>query len=311
MAANYIIKVEMVGLTKSHFFVMLAAFSFSFILIFSTLLKNSGLSILEQVVLRLSLASIMLFFILLYKKQLRLPRKKDFPFFASIGVVFSLFLFSALSSLIFGVPIVVVVSLIYTQPIFTALISFLTKTERIAPLKIGIILISMVGVVLVTGLSLSEILNLKINLGIISALSSGFFYGLYLWLKRRVKRREYMPLQSLFNTFLFAIPSVLIIGLLLRNFTSNPMLVGLITPNTYQLGLLLLFAGFSTILPYGSLNFVDTKEISPTAEGLLLLFDPILHMFWAMIIFQQFVSLAQYLGAFLILVAAAINLAIK
>jgi threonine/homoserine efflux transporter RhtA len=68
------------------------------------------------------------------------------------------------------------------------------------------------------------------------------------------------------------------------------------------------FALFSTILPYGSLNYVKPKEIAPTSEGLLLLLDPILHSLWAALIFAQFVSPVQYLGAALIIIAAAVNL---
>ncbi len=72
--------------------------------------------------------------------------------------------------------------------------------------------------------------------------------------------------------------------------------------------LLLSFALLSTVLPYGLLNYVKTKEISPTTEGMLLLGDPLLHALWAMLFFSQYISMVQYVGAVLILASAAMNL---
>ncbi|MDI6826686.1 MAG: EamA family transporter [Candidatus Aenigmarchaeota archaeon] len=176
--------------------------------------------------------------------------------------------------------------------------------------KVLLIFIGTVGAFIATGLTLSDIVNLNINLGIAFALSSGLFYALYLSLKRVAKKRKYSSGQITFNTFLFAIPWVAFIGVLLRNFSDNPLFVGLVVPNLYQWLLLFSFAIFSTILPYASLNFVNPKEIDPTTEGLLLLLDPVLHNLWAVVFFQQLVSPLQYMGVFLVLLVAAVNLKI-
>jgi len=86
------------------------------------------------------------------------------------------------------------------------------------------------------------------------------------------------------------------------------LLVGAVTPDATQLLLLLSFALFSTVLPYGLLNYVKAEEVSPTTEGMLLLGDPLLHALWAMLSFGQYVSAVQYVGAVLILTSAAMNL---
>jgi drug/metabolite transporter (DMT)-like permease len=75
-----------------------------------------------------------------------------------------------------------------------------------------------------------------------------------------------------------------------------------------QFLLLFSFALFSTVLPYGLLNYVKADEILPTTEGLLLLGDPLLHALWAMLFFGQYISAIQYVGAILILASAALNL---
>jgi len=56
------------------------------------------------------------------------------------------------------------------------------------------------------------------------------------------------------------------------------------------------------------LNYVRVEEVSPTTEGLLLLGDPLLHTLWAILLFKQYVTVTQYVGAGLILLSAAMNL---
>jgi len=98
------------------------------------------------------------------------------------------------------------------------------------------------------------------------------------------------------------------VWIIFYNVNLVPAIVGFSVPSTLQLGLLLLFATFSTVLPYDLLNYVKTEEISPASEGLLLLGDPLLYTLWAILLFHQYVSLLQYAGAGLILLSATLNL---
>jgi len=269
------------------------------------------MSSLEQLLLRLCFSVVTLFVVLLVKKRFGFIHRRDVPFFTAFGLVYSLFAFSGLSSIAFGTPITVSIALVYTQPIFTAVIAWLTGKEKITPVRLGVVLMGVVGVFLVSGLLTS---NVQFGLGLIFSILTGFFYAVYLWLKRHATSRmlgDYAPYQVLFNTFLFAVPSLLVVGLLLRNVSSNPLFVDLATPSLYQLGLLFLFATVSTVLPYGLLNYVKVEEVSPTAEGLLLLGDPLLHTVWAILFFQQYVTFIQYVGGALILFSAAISLTIS
>jgi len=242
----------------------------------------------------------LIFLLIVGKVKLEL---KDAAHFMLRGLVFSAFLFSALSSIAFGCPVPVTVALIYTQPFFTAIISFLSGREKPSVKKLLIVFIGIFGAFLVSGVRLEQILELDINVGILFASFGGFFYALYLFLKR-TEKHAYTPMQALFNTFLFAALFIIILGLILRFFTENPLLVGFVIPNFYQFSLLILFAAFSTVLPYGLLNYVSTAEVSPTSEGTILLLDPALHIVWATILLNQYVSLFQYFGIALILASA-------
>lgn len=292
-------------LSKSHGYVLVASLGFSFILVFSTLLKTSGMSSLEQVFFRLALASLLLPIIL--KRKPNLPQKGDLPYFAFTGLVFSVFLLSSLSAIVFNTPIAVVSGLINTQPIFTALFAFMAGNETPDGVKVGLILIGVVGAFLVTGLSFEQVLSGQIGAGVILSIAGGVLYAAYLFLKRRGQTR-YKPLDLFFNTLLFAVPFTLLLGATITLLSSNPKIVGFTAPSFYELFLLLLFAGFSTVLPYGLLNKVSPSEVSPTTEGTILLLDPVLHAFWAIIIFQQFVTPMQYFGMLLVLLTAIATL---
>jgi drug/metabolite transporter (DMT)-like permease len=292
--------VEELSITKSHLLLVFASFGFSFILVFSTLLKNAGVSSLQQVFFRVTLALPLI--LLLIKGKFKLE-KKDLPYFIITGLVFSIFLFSALSSIVFGCPIAVSVALIYTQPFFTALLAAIFRREKMTSKKLMIITIGIVGVLLASGIATESASNLNIT-GMSFALLAGFFYATYLFFKR-IRKASYTPLQGLFNTFVLAAPSALILGLTQRLFTSNTNFIGFSMLNPFQLLLLTLFAFFCTTLPYGLLNYIKPNEVSPTTEGTILLLDPFLHNLWAIIIFQQYVSLIRYFGVGLVLLSAA------
>jgi len=283
----------------------LATIGFSFILIFTTVLKRAGMSSFEQLFFRLVFSFVILFSWLVYERKLRITGKKRAHFFAAIGLTYAFFALSGLSAIAFDIPIAVSVALVYTQPIFTALISFATRKERPTPSNTTIIILGVIGAFLVSGLNVADP---QINLGIVFPVLAGFLYAVYLWLKRRAPKDEYTPLQVLFNTYLLAIPILLVAWMIFLPFSAKPLLVGAIVPDATQLLLLFLFALLSTVLPYGLLNYVKVEEVSPTTEGMLLLGDPLLHTLWAMLFFGEHISAVQYAGAALILASAAISL---
>jgi len=294
-------------LNRSQGYVAVATLGLSFILIFSKLLKNTGMSTFEQLFFRLGFGFFIILLMMTYRRKLRFVKRKNVPFFLAIGFIYAMFTLSGLSAIAYDTPIPVSVALVYTQPLFTAAISQLTRREKLSPAKTGVIFLGVIGAFLVSGIQAA---NPQVTPGIVFPILAGFFYAFYLWLKRQAPSGEYTPYQVLFNTFMFALPFLLGAWLVFSNFAQNPLLVKLATPDSAQLVLLFSFALFSTVLPYGLLNYVKTEEVSPTTEGLLLLGDPLLHTIWATLFLSQYISGIQYVGAALILASSALNLKI-
>ena len=293
--------------TRSHVLVLGTAVCMSFILIHSYALKTSGMSSLQQVLLRMAIATPLLALLLGRKGTLRGLGRSDLRLLLSIGLVFSLFLFSALSAIALGLPIAVAVALVYTQPIFTAIFSALGRKEPLGLGEACIILLGTGGAILSTGLSPEELLHLKLGIGLVFGFLSGFLYALYLALKRQLRERGYTPEQITISTFATGLTITAILSAaLLLTIEGDPRLIGFTLPSAYQMALAASFAIFSTAMPYTLLNYVRPEDISPASEGLLLLLDPALHVLWAYIIFGQAVGPWQYMGVALIIMASAI-----
>lgn len=293
------------GLTRSHLLVLATAVCMSFILIHSHALKVSGISSLQQVLFRMAIATPLLA-LFLGRKGLRPVERSSIVPFLSIGLVFSFFLFSALSAIALGLPIAVAVALVYTQPIFTAIISSLTGREPMSFGRALIVAIGTAGAVLSTGLSIGELLHLELEPCLVVGFVSGLLYALYLALKRHLRELGYGPEQITLSAFAIGLATTGALSITLSLAVGgDPRLTELVLPNAYQMALLVSFAVFSTAMPYTLLNFVRPGDISPASEGLLLLIDPALHILWAYVLFGQAVSLSQYVGVTLILSSSA------
>jgi drug/metabolite transporter (DMT)-like permease len=279
----------------------------SSILSFAKALNSFNISSVEQIFMKVFLACIYTAILLLVMKEFKFIQKRHLPVFTLFAFVFSIFIFSAISSVVMGAPIAIAVSLIYTQPFYTMLIAHFSGEEKMTPLKVFLIIIAIIGVVLVTGLTLEQILGLQISAGIFFGLAAGLLYAFYLKIKRSVKKLGYSSSQMLFNTTLIMVPMIFVWGYLLSLVAPNPALFSVVIPQGWQWLVVLAFGVFGLALPYGILNKVDPKEITPTGEGLLLLLDPTMNVVWSILIWQQFVTPIQYLGVAIIIVAAAVN----
>ena len=298
------------SITRSHALIVATATCMSFILIHAQALRALGVSSFEQVLLRLAL-SLPLLLLAFRGARLWDVRREDTGLFSLLGFIFASFLLSAISAIALGLPIPVAVALVYTQPIFTAIISTLRGHEELGPLGILAIALGVLGAFLATGLTLEDLLALRISLGLAFGFLSGFLYAAYLAVKREARGRGYGPEQITCLTFALALPMLLAIYVPFSLAFPDPRLVALVVPNAPQLALLASFAIVSTAMPYTLLNAVEPGHVSPLAEGLLLLLDPALHVLWAYLFFGQAVGTWQYVGVALIIMASALFTTIR
>jgi len=100
------------------------------------------MSSFEQLFFRLVFSFLILTLVLSLSRRLLLTKKKDAPFFVAIGFTYAFFAMSGLTAIAFGVPIAVSIALVYTQPVFTALIAFSTRKEKVAFSNVAVVFLA-------------------------------------------------------------------------------------------------------------------------------------------------------------------------
>ena len=188
---------------KASWYILTAAALWGCIGVFLKLLTAAGLSSMEGVAVRSLVSAVLygLFLALTDRSALRI-RPRHWYYFFGTGVCSLVFFnwcyFSAISRSSMSVAAV----LLYTSPVFVALMSALFFRERITVWKLAALVLTFAGCVLVTGLfplGQQRVSPSTILLG----LGAGFGYALYsIFSKLALKR--YSPSTITFYTFLFS-----------------------------------------------------------------------------------------------------------
>jgi drug/metabolite transporter, DME family len=232
------------------------------------------------------------------RERLRVP-VRSIPFFAAYGILgFAAFEVLLLLSLQY-VSVPVAISFLYTAPVFVLILARVLYAEPVTPLKIAALLLSISGVVFVSGAA-GIVLHGQATIpaaGLWLGLGAGAGYALYTLFGRAAASRA-TPLASVFWSFLFAALALAAVqepvGPLLRDPGSVPLLLALgIVP---------------TLLPY--LLFLRALRTVPAGTAsMLACSEPLFAAFIAMIVVGDRMTAMQAAGMTLI-VAASVLLAI-
>ena len=188
---------------KAYLSIISAAALWGCIGVFLRLLTAAGLDSMESVAVRSTVAAILYFFWLLFTDRAAVRvRLQDLWYFVGTGIFSVLFFnwcyFNAISLSALSVAAV----LLYTSPVFVMLLSALCFQEPITPRKIGALLLTFCGCVLVAGLFPAGVGSISAA-AVLFGLGSGFGYALYsIFSKLALKR--YSPSTITFYTFLFS-----------------------------------------------------------------------------------------------------------
>ncbi len=272
--------------------VLSAGFFWGIISIFIKALQAEGLSTIEIVFSRVFYAMIALFFYLLLfdRDKLRVKPKDLWIFFGS-GVLSLLFFnVCAITSLgLLGVSISTM--LLYTSPIFVVFLSAIFFKEKITSKKLLCLVLSMVGFVMLTGVSLNGPLN---PLGIVFGVLSGLGYALYSIFSRVALNRGYSGETISLYTFACAtlgtFPFVTASGTAQLLF--RPMSIGI------GLGVGLVCCTIPFLLYTKGLRTVETGK-----AAIMAMTEPIVALLCGVVLFGEKLGFLNLLGIATILVA--------
>lgn len=264
--------------------------------VFVNRLSEYALSSMEIGFLRMLIcAAVMLAAILIYKPSLLKIHIKDIWMFIGSGIVSLTFFSWCYFTTIINAEASIAVSLLYTSPVWVMLFSAVLFKERLNLQKIIAILATVLGCVLIAGISKSGMaLNPKI---LVIGIGAGVGYALYS-IFGRYALEKYDSITITFYTFLFAaIGFVFLIhpAKLAKQCIQSPEILGI--------GFLLsLICG---VLPY-MLYTIGLKHLETSTAAILAAVEPLVGCIVGFVIFKDEIIATKILGIILILASILI-----
>ncbi|CAI8834753.1 membrane hypothetical protein [Brevibacillus sp. IT-7CA2] len=269
-----------------------SAAGFGVMSIFAVYAYEAGVSVSTLLFLRFLLATALFFGLLLWRKEsLRLDKRQVLAMFCLGGILYTLQSLSFFSAVQY-IPTSMAALLLYTFPVFVAILSYFVEKERLTKKTVIAMLITLVGLGLVLGLSFGGIQPIGVSL----ALAAALFYSVYIVVGNRVVKgvssyvtSAYIALFATISTFFIALKD----GGVDLTFAVQGWwaLLGIVV--------------FSTVVAI-SFFFRGLQLIGSTKASVLSTLEPVVTFGFSAMLFGEAFSLLQLLGGCAVLVGAAL-----
>ncbi len=282
--------------TRAVFYVILAGVLWGVISIFINNLSAAGLDSLQISLARLFVAAVGFTGFLAIKDPSRLRiRLKDVWMFIGTGIISvalfnTCYFYTMISS---GASVAVV--LLYTSPVWIMLMSAVLFKERITIRKCAVVLITLLGCMLVTGLLTGNVSITAFSL--LTGIASGVFYGLYT-IFGKFALKKYDSLTVTAYTFLFGFIGSIPLG--------KPVQTIKLLINEPKVLIFVVGIGIvSTILPYVFYT-MGLKYLDSGRASILVAVEPLVGAVIGMTLYHEDHNFMKILGIVLILAAIVI-----
>lgn len=284
---------------KEYFFVILAGILSGFLVFGGQVFVNLGLSLYEVSLFPLLFVVIFLLPFILKKKYR--PRNFIHPIWIFYGLVTAITIFAQYGALMLGVPVAIVVLLLYTQPLWTVFISRLFLDEKITKRSLLACFLVLLGVfILINPL---DVVAIKNWYGILIALIGGLSLSSWVSIGSFASKTGNQPVTTNFLGIFYTALIMFIVYPLVNLFVKEPS----ITPLSFNLSLMIWFylLIFALFIQIGSHLFYlyGVKKVSTVDAGIILLLEPISATILAIIFLNQILTFNIILGGVLILIA--------
>lgn len=284
---------------KEYGFVVLTGILSGGIIFGVQIFANLGLSLYQISVFHVLFIFLLLPFVL-FKKECRI-KKEMLRLFIIFGFLESLTVFTEFGPIILGVPVAIVVLLLYTQPLWTTILGRLFLKESITKRKILAVVIVLVGAVfLINPLTATTTGRLT---GIILALIGGALLSAWVILGRKAGLRRYNPVTTKFGYTVFMLFFIILFYPVVSMFIREPTITSLSFNLPVEVWFyLMIFSIFAIILPH-ILYFEGVKKVPASTAGIILMLEPVSASILAAVFLQQAITPNILVGGALILVA--------
>lgn len=261
--------------------------------------SNWGLSLFEISTLPFIFTLFFLLPFVLQKKHF--PKKKDFPLLFLYGAVAAGSVLTEFGGVVFGASVAVVVLLLYTQPLWTVLISRLILKESVNRWQALACVLVLIGVFFLV--DPAGLFAPQPWLGVLSALIGGIFLSLWIIVGARASKKGIPPASIKFFETLIGLIITFAAFPLFLFFTSAPSVVDFsLNWPLWLWGVLILY----NLVSYTGnhlIYYAGSKLISTVNAGILMLLEPVVGVILAALFLTQLVTFSVLVGGALILAA--------
>lgn len=289
----------MIKIQKEYWQVIIASILFGGIVFGGKLFADAGLSMYEISLLPVIL-TVILIFPYIAKKRMLVPTKGVVPIIILEGIINVFAVTSQFAAVIMGVPVAIVVLLLYTQPIWTLIISKFLLKEKVTIKQIISCFIIILGILfLVNPFGVSH----AATAGIIMALIGGL--GLTSWVIAGsvLSKRGNEPM----NTFFWSMVSTTIFCLALlpiaNIFIKSPEFTHFSFAWPLKIWAYIFLFSLTTKIISHLLYLHGVKKVSTIDAGIIMLLEPVSGAVLAAIFIHQPITLNIIIGGTLILIA--------
>jgi len=275
--------------TTGYWLVLLAAVLWALLGVFSTRLLGAGVPAFEIAFWRAALASPLFIVHAALLKKLRLA-PRDAPAFTAFALVGVTLFYAALNLAIEAGGVSLAFVLLYTAPAFVAVLAAVFLGERLTPLKIALVLMSMLGVLLVTRGDGATASLTAVAWGLTAGASYASYYLFGKWALRR-----YRPV----TIFAYVMPLGALGLLPLVEFD-----VLRVSSSAVWLDLALM-GTLSTYLAY-FVYYTGLRTVEASRAVLVATVEPLLAALLAALLFGERLGVSGIIGGSLILATAII-----
>jgi len=284
---------------KGYPFLILAGVLFGTIVFGGKILSTFGLSVYELAILPFIVSILVLLPIIILKKEYRI-KKDQLPLWLLYGFVEAVSVFCEFTPFILGLPVSILVLLLYTQPLWCILLVTLFLKEKITAKDIVASVIVILGVVILVNPFGARVNNVP---GILVALVGGIALAGWLVIGSYASKKNINPITIRFAESIFQIGFLIILFPIVHIIFKNPSVTSFSFSYGWKVILAIVIYGlFSQTLSH-LFYFKGAKDAPTMHASIIALLEPVVAVLLSAIFLHEIISLNIIIGGLLILAA--------
>ncbi|NMC51708.1 DMT family transporter [Candidatus Kuenenbacteria bacterium] len=293
-------KPNLVVFQKEYFFVMMSGIISGAIIFSGQIFANLGLSLFEVSTLPFIGAVAVLFPFILFNKKYSY-KTKNIPLLFLYGLIFALCSLTQFGGLFFGVPIAIVVLLLYTQPFWTTLTSALILKEKISRREIISVLLVLLGVFIL--LNPQDISTIGQPLGLAIAILGGIALSGWVSVGSLLSKRGNDPVNSFFTGEILLLIFLALFYPILRLATQDQSIIHFTFSWPFWIWIFFIIFSLITQIANNLFFLYGVKKVSAVKAGVIMLLEPVSGTTLAALFLDQPITANIIIGGLFIILA--------